>query len=51
MESLGIYHISLCNHLITCGYPVTILKGLEVKGVKKSRVLNAINETIDAESI
>ena len=51
MESTGIYHISLYNHLRTDGFPVRILKGLEVRGMKKSRVRKTTNDTIDAESI
>ena len=38
MESTGIYHIPLYNHLRTHGFPVRILNGLEVRGMKKSRV-------------
>ena len=51
MESTGIYHIPLYNHLITGGFPVRILNGLEVRGMKKSRVRKTTNDTIDAESI
>ena len=51
MESTGIYHIPLYNHLITDGFPVRILNGLEVRGMKKSRIRKTTNDTIDAESI
>ncbi len=51
MESTGIYHIPLYNHLRTHGFPVRILNGLEVRGMKKSRVRKTTNDTIDAESI
>ena len=51
MESTGIYHIPLYNHLRTGGFPVRILNGLEVRGMKKSRVRKTTNDTIDAESI
>jgi transposase len=51
MESTGIYHIPLYNHLRTYGFPVRILNGLEVRGMKKSRVRKTTNDTIDAESI
>ena len=36
MESAGIYHIPLCNHLEGGGYRVRILNGLEVRGTKSS---------------
>ena len=49
MESTGIYHIPLYNHLITDGFPVRILNGLEVRGMKKSRVRKTTNDTIDAD--
>ena len=51
MESTGIYHILLYNYLRTGGFPVRILNGLEVRGMKKSRVRKTTNDTIDAESI
>ena len=51
MESTGIYHIPLYNHLRTYGFPVRILNGLEVRGMKKSRVRKTTNDAIDAESI
>ena len=51
MESTGIYHIPLYNHLRTGGFPVRILNGLEVRGMKKSRVRKTTNDKIDAESI
>ena len=51
MESTGIYHIPLYNHLKTGGFPVRILNGLEVRGMKKSRVRKTTNDAIDAESI
>jgi transposase len=51
MESTGIYHIPLYNHLRTYGFPIRILNGLEVRGMKKSRVRKTTNDTIDAESI
>ena len=51
MESTGIYHIPLYNHLRTGGFPVRILNGLEVRGMKQSRVRKTTNDAIDAESI
>ena len=51
MESTGIYPILLYNHLRTGGFPVHILNGLEVRGMKKSTVRKTTNDTIDAESI
>ena len=51
MESTGIYHLPLYNHLRSDGFPVRILNGLEVRGMKKSRVRKTTNDTIDAESI
>ena len=51
MESTGIYHIPLYNYLRAYGFPVRILNGLEVRGMKKSRVRKTTNDTIDAESI
>ena len=51
MESTGIYHIPLYNHLRTNGFTVRILNGLEVRGMKKSRIRKTSNDTIDAESI
>jgi transposase len=51
MESTGIYHIPLYNHLRTGGFHVRILNGLEVRGMKKSRIRKTTNDTIDAESI
>ncbi|MGP6206716.1 IS110 family transposase [Cuniculiplasma sp. SKW3] len=51
MESTGIYHIPLYTHLITDRFPLRILKGLEVRGMKKSRIRKTPNDTIDAESI
>ena len=51
MEFTGIYHIPLYNHLRTNGFTVRILNGLEVRGMKKSRIRKTSNDTIDAESI
>ena len=51
MESTGIYHIPLYNHLRAYGFPVRILNGLEVRGMKQSRVRKTTNDAIDAESI
>ena len=51
MESTGIYHIPLYNHLRTGGFPVRILNGLEVRGMKQSRVRKTTNDSIDSESI
>ena len=51
MESTGIYHIPLYNHLRAYGFSVRILNGLEVRGMKKSRVRKTTNDAIDAESI
>jgi transposase len=51
MESTGIYHIPLYNHLRMNGFHVRILNGLEVRGMKKSRVRKTTNDIIDAESI
>ena len=48
MESTGIYHIPLYNHLRAYGFTVRILNGLEVRGMKKSRVRKTTNDTIDA---
>ncbi len=45
MESTGIYHIPLYNHLRKAGFPVRILNGLEVRGMKKSRVRKTTNDT------
>ncbi len=44
MESTGIYHIPLYNHLRTYGFHVRILNGLEVRGMKRSRVRKTTNE-------
>ena len=51
MESTGIYHIPLYNHLRTYEFHVRILNGLKVRGMKKSMVRKTKNDTIDAESI
>ena len=51
MESTGIYHLPLYNHLSTEGFHVRILNGLEVRGMKKARVRKTSNDTIDAQSI
>ena len=51
MESTGIYHIPLYNYLRAYGFTVRILNGLEVRGMKQSRVRKTTNDTIDAESI
>ncbi len=51
MESTGIYHIPLYQHLSSSGYSVRILNGLEVRGMKRSRIRKTSNDTIDAESI
>ena len=51
MESIGKYHIPLCNHLGGGGYLVRILNKLEVRGMKKSRVRKTTNDSIDSESI
>ena len=51
MESTGIYHIPLYNHLRAYGFPVRILNGLEVRGMKQSIARKTTNDTIDAESI
>ena len=51
MESTGIYHIPLYNHLRTYRFSVRIFNGLEVRVMKKSRARKTTNDTIDAESI
>ncbi len=51
MESTGIYHVLLYNHLRKEGFSVRILNGLEVRGMKKSRVRKTSNDSIDAQSI
>ena len=51
MESTGIYHMPLYNHLRNEGFHVRILNGLEVRGMKKSRVRKTSNDAIDAHSI
>ncbi|MEM4090744.1 MAG: transposase [Thermoplasmatales archaeon] len=51
MESTGIYHIPLYNHLRKDGFPVRILNGLDVRGMKKSRVRKTTTDMIDAEPI
>ena len=51
MESTGIYHLPLYNHMTRKGFHVRILNGLEVRGMKKARVRKTSNDAIDAESI
>ena len=51
MESTGIYHIPLYNHLKVHIFSVRILKGLEVRGMKQSMLRKTTDDTIDAESI
>ena len=51
MESTGIYHMPLYNYLRNSGYSVRMLNGLEVRGMKNSRVRKTTNDTIDAELI
>ena len=51
MGSSCIYPIPLYNHLRSDGFRVRILNGLEVRGMRKSRVRKTSNGTIDAESI
>ncbi len=51
MESTGIYHIPLYNYLTDSGFHIRILNGLEVRGMKKSRVRKTSNDIIDAQSI
>jgi transposase len=48
MESTGIYHIPVYNHLRIGGFPVRILNGLEVRDMKQSRVRKTTNDAIDA---
>jgi transposase len=51
MESTGIYHLPLYNHLSNNGFHIRILNGLEVRGMKRSRIRKTTNDIIDAESI
>ena len=51
MESTGIYHLPLYRYLRNSGFHVRILNGLEVRGMKKSRVRKTTNDAIDSESI
>ena len=51
MESTGIYHIPLYSFLVSRGFGVRVLNGLEVRGMKKSRIRKTSNDSIDAESI
>ncbi len=51
MGSSCIYPIPLYNHLRSDGFRVRTLNGLEVRGMRKSRVRKTSNGTIDAESI
>ncbi len=51
MESTGIYHIPLYSYLTSKGFGVRILNGLEVRGMKRSRIRKTSNDSIDAESI
>ena len=51
MESTGIYHLPLYRYLRDSGFHVRILNGLEVRGMKKSRVRKTTNDSIDSESI
>ena len=51
MESTGIYHLPLYRYLRNSGFHVRILNGLEVRGMKKSRVRKTTNDSIDSESI
>ncbi len=51
MESTGIYHLPLYTYLRNSGFHVRILNGLEVRGMKKSRVRKTTNDSIDSESI
>lgn len=51
MESTGIYHIPLYSYLTSKGFGVRILNGLEVRGMKKSRIRKNSNDSMDAESI
>ena len=51
MESTGIYHLPLYRYLRDRGFHVRILNGLEVRGMKKSRVRKTTNDSIDSESI
>jgi len=51
MESTGIYHIPLYSFLTSKGFGVRILNGLEVRGMKRSRIRKTSNDSIDAESI
>ena len=44
MESTGIYHIPLYNHLRAYGFTVRILNGLEVRGMKKSLKSETMDE-------
>ncbi|MEM3192206.1 MAG: transposase [Conexivisphaerales archaeon] len=51
MKSKGIYHVPLYNHLRKDGFPVRILNGLEARSIKKSRVRETTNDTINAGSM
>ena len=51
MESTGIYHIPFYSCLVSRGFGVGVLNGLEVRGMKKSRIRKTSNDSIDAESI
>ncbi|MEM3859382.1 MAG: hypothetical protein QW478_08240 [Candidatus Micrarchaeaceae archaeon] len=49
MKSIEIYHIPVRNHLRRDGFSVRILKGLDIKGMKKSRVRKTTDLTIEEE--
>ncbi|MEW6070279.1 MAG: IS110 family transposase [Candidatus Thermoplasmatota archaeon] len=48
MESTGIYHVPLYDYLRQRGYTVRIFNGLELRGLRKSRIRKTITDKISA---
>lgn len=51
VESTGIYHIPLCEYMKKRSTELTVLNGIETKGLKDSRIRKTKTDKIDAEAI
>lgn len=51
MESTGIYHVALYDYLRRRYYQVRVFNGLELRGIRKSRIRKTITDAISAKLI
>jgi len=51
IESTGIYHLPLYDFLVSKGYQVRVFNGLEIRGLRKTRIRKTRTDKIDAKLI